>query len=248
MQTTLNLKRARSISAILMLCAGPVSAAGIPVFDVNTFKQSLITAQQAVQQVTHQVTQINHQVQMIQNQVRSLQTLGEGRYSALTGNLSTQIVQLNSVMDTVRGVSFQINQVDGQFKSLFPPRADWSTQNMTQYGRYFDQWSDQLQDATRTAMKSQGVIENLRANNAEAQNLLTQSKSADGQVRQLQVTNSLLSILANQLGDMTMAMTTGSRVSASVAAQAQAERDARRALMDKLTAPVSVPLDDGERF
>jgi P-type conjugative transfer protein TrbJ len=248
MHTLTFLKRAGILACFLVVCPGQASAAGIPVFDVSTFKQSLVTAQQAVQQVANQVTQINHQVQMIQNQVRSLQTLGEGRYSALTGNLITQVTQLNSVMDTVRGVGFQINQVDQQFRNLFPASTDWSSRNVTQYRGYFDQWSAQLQDATRTAMKSQGVIENIRANNSEAQHILAQSKSADGEVRQLQATNSMLGILANQLGDMTMAMATSGRVSASVAAQAQAERDARRALMEKFTAPVNVPIDDGERF
>jgi P-type conjugative transfer protein TrbJ len=247
---TMNIfKRASAIvSIIALLGTGRASATGIPVFDASTFGQSLITAQRAVQQVANQATQIANQVNMIQNQIRSLMTLGEGSFSALTGNLNNQLSQLTGVLDTVRGVGYQISSIEDQFKNLFPPNGDWSNKLLSSYSGYFQQWSDQLQGAAQTAMKSQAVIANIRADNAEAQNILAQSKASDGEVRQLQAVNSMLGILTNQLGDMTMAMTTSDRLTASALAAAQAEKDARRAAIRRYTTPVDVPIGDGKGY
>jgi type IV secretion system protein TrbJ len=92
------------------------------------------------------------------------------------------------------------------------------------------------------------VIRNIQAHNAEARQILMQAQSADGEVRQLQAVNEMLSVLANQMGDVTMTMSATGRVTASAAAATQAERDAQRALMRRFTAPVTIPIDDGRRF
>ena len=114
-------KRAAIIAAIIArVASGPVNATGIPVFDLSTFQQSLITARQAVQQVANQITQITNQIAMIQNQIRSLQTLGVGTFLALTGNLGDQLAQIRDIIDTVRGVRFQIAQIDSAVQRPVP--------------------------------------------------------------------------------------------------------------------------------
>jgi P-type conjugative transfer protein TrbJ len=233
-----------SLLAALLAATGPAHGQGIPVFDASTFAQTLITAENAVQQVT----QIANEVTMIQNQMRSLATLGTGSFDTLTANLGGQLAQLNTVMASVQGVSYQIDTIEGQFRDLFPSSRDWSDIPVEQYGAYLQQWSGQLQDATRTAMQSQAVIDGLRLNNTEAQNILAQSQGADGEVRQLQAVNEMLAVLTQQMGDMTTVMATSGRVSASAAAASQAERDAQREFRRRFMAPVTVPIDDGKRY
>jgi P-type conjugative transfer protein TrbJ len=237
---------------LLMLAAslssGAVVATGIPVFDAGNFSQAMITATNAVKQVTNQVAMIQNQVQSIQYQVQSLRTLGQGRFTEVAANLDNQLGQLDSMLQTVHGVSYRLNAVQGQFQQLFPANSDWSTKPFNQYGDYYRRWSDQVQDASLAAMKSQAVIDNIRRYNADAQAVLAQSQGADGEVRQLQSVNQMLSVLTSQLGDMTLAMTTSARLSASAAAAAQAEQDAQRELLRQFAAPVTVPVNDGERF
>jgi P-type conjugative transfer protein TrbJ len=231
-----------------VLSVGQVNATGIPVVDAANLSQTMITAVNAVTSVANQAMQIANEVRMIQNQLQSLSTLGESSFGAVNANLNNQLYQLNSVLNTVKGVGFQIGNVDSQFRAMFPEGTDWSTKDVGQYGGYFDKWSAQVQDSARTAMQSQGVIENIRRNNAETSNILSQAKGADGEVRQLQAVNQMLGVLASQMGDMTVALTAGGRSSASIAAAGQAERDAQRALMDKFNAPVVIPTGDGGRF
>ncbi|WGO96436.1 hypothetical protein QCD61_28145 (plasmid) [Pseudomonas viciae] len=230
------------------LTIGQVNATGIPVVDVANLSQTMITALNAVTSVANQAVQIANEVKMIQNQLQSLSMLGNSSFGVLNSNLNNQLSQLDGVLSTVKGVGFQINNVDNQFRTMFPEGTDWSTKDVSQYGGYFEKWSAQVQDSAKTAMQSQGVIENVRRNNLEASNILSQAKGADGEVRQLQAVNQMLGVLAGQMSDMTVALTAGGRSSASIAAAGQAERDAQRALMDNFSAPVVIPIGDGVRF
>lgn len=230
------------------LTVGQVNATGIPVVDVANLSQTMITALNAVTSVANQAVQIANEVKMIQNQLQSLSMLGNSSFGMLNANLNNQLSQLDGVLSTVKGVGFQINNVDNQFRTMFPEGTDWSTKDVSQYGGYFEKWSAQVQDSAKTAMQSQGVIENVRRNNLEASNILSQAKGADGEVRQLQAVNQMLGVLAGQMSDMTVALTAGGRSSASIAAAGQAERDAQRALMENFSAPVVIPTGDGVRF
>lgn len=230
------------------LSSGAVFATGIPVFDAGNFSQAMITATNAIKQVTNQVLMIQNQVQSIQYQLQSLKTLGQGRFTELAANLDNQLGQLDAMMQTVNGMSYRLNAVQGQFQQLFPANSDWPTKPFNQYGDYYRRWSDQIQDASLAAMKSQAVIDNIRRYNADTQAVLTQSQGADGEVRQLQSVNQMLSVLTSQLGDMTLAMTTSARLSASAAAASQAEQDAQRELLRQFTAPVVIPTTNGARY
>lgn len=242
------IRHVKSLMLVAALSSGTVFATGIPVFDAGNFSQTLITATNAVRQVANQVQMIQHQVQSIQYQVQSLKTLGQGRFTELAANLNMQLGQLDGMMQTVNGVSYRINAVQGQFRQLFPADSDWSTKPLNQYGDYYRRWSDQIQDASLAAMKSQAVIDNIRRYTADAQAVLAQSQGADGEVRQLQSVNQLLAVLTSQLGDMTLAMTTSARLGASAAAAAQAEQDAQRELRRQFAAPVVIPSTNGKRY
>jgi type IV secretion system protein TrbJ len=228
--------------------SGPAGATGIPVFDAAGFSQSLITATNAVTQVANQARQIQNEISMIRNQVQSLQTLGAGRFGALTGNLAVQVAQVQALLNQVQGIGYSLNGIDRQFGALFPADLDWAELPVERHQDYYIRWSDQLHEASRTAMAGQGVIRNIQAHNAEARQILMQAQSADGEVRQLQAVNEMLSVLANQMGDVTMTMSATGRVTASAAAATQAERDAQRALMRRFTAPVTIPVDNGKRY
>jgi P-type conjugative transfer protein TrbJ len=228
--------------------SGPAGATGIPVFDAAGFSQSLITATNAVTQVANQARQIQNQISMIRNQVQSLQTLGSARFGALAGNLVIQAAQVQALLNQVQGIGYSLNGIDRQFGALFPGDLDWAELPIEQHQDYYIRWSDQLHEASRTAMAGQGVIRNIQTHNAEARQILMQAHGADGEVRQLQAVNEMLSVLASQLGDVTMTMSATGRVTASAAAATRAERDAQRALMRRFTAPVMIPVDDGRRF
>lgn len=219
----------------------PAHAQGIPVIDVSAIAQ-MIT------QVANQMEQISNQVQMIENQARTLQTLGGGSFGELNGNLSQQVGQLNAVMNRVQGIGYQLGGIEQEFNQLFPPGTNWQSVPTQDVAPYYQRWSSQLQDASRTAMDSQGVVRNVQRNVSAAQGILADAQASDGEVRQLQATNEMLALLATQLGDMTMTMATTGRVTASAAAAAQTRSDVEAELQRRFLNPPPVPVTNGEAF
>lgn len=235
----------KRLSAVLVSTlafhALPAMAQGIPVIDVSAIAQ-MIT------QVSNQVQQIANQVRMIENQARSLQTLGGGNFGELTRNLAQQAGQLDAMMSRVQGIGYQLGGIEQEFNQLFPPGTNWQSVPTRDVAPYYQRWSAQLQDASRTAMDGQGVVRNVQRNVSAAQGILADAQASDGEVRQLQATNEMLALLATQLGDMTMTMATTGRVTASAAAAAQARSDANRELLRRFTTPSPVPSGDGKSF
>jgi type IV secretion system protein TrbJ len=73
------MKRLRTLFAGTALAtslamAGPVSA-DLPVIDVSSLKQSILTAAHTLQEVNNQITQIQQFVQMLENEARNLLSL-----------------------------------------------------------------------------------------------------------------------------------------------------------------------------
>ncbi len=73
------MKRLRTLFAGAALAtslaiAGPV-AADLPVIDVSSLKQSILTATHTLQEVNNQITQIQQFVQMLENEARNLLSL-----------------------------------------------------------------------------------------------------------------------------------------------------------------------------
>ncbi|AWK88608.1 type IV secretion system protein [Azospirillum thermophilum] len=235
----------KPLSAVLLSTLAfhtlPAKAQGIPVIDVSAIAQ-MIT------QVSNQVQQISNQVRMIENQARSLQTLGGGNFGELNGNLTQQVGQLNAVMNRVQGIGYQLGGIEQEFNQLFPAGTDWQSVPTEDVTPYYQRWSAQLQDASRTAMDSQGVVRNVQRNVSAAQGILADAQASDGEVRQLQATNEMLALLATQLGDMTMTMATTGRVTASAAAAAQAKADAEDELRRRFLFAPPLPSTDGEAF
>ncbi len=219
------------ISLIFLLSQNTTRAGGFPVVDITNLTQNLISATNAVQQVAHDVTQITNQVQQIQYQVQSLQTLGEGSFEQLTGNLEMQLGELDLLYRSVDGISFQLNQVQEQYNNLFPASGVANTDN---YVNYFQAWQQELSDSALTAMKAQATINRISQSNMEARTILIQSKNAAGEVRQLQATNEMLSVLSHQMGEVTQTLSASGRVTATAAAVNAAEKQAQMRAKQRL--------------
>lgn len=241
------LLRAAGMAAVVTVTSIPAGATGIPVFDASTFGQALVSANQAVRQVANQLTQIDQQVTMIANQARSLETLGPERLDALATALAGQTAPVQGLLGRVQGIGFGLGGVEAELDALFPAGTA-GPQPVAAHAEQYRRWSAQLLDASRTAMAGQAAIGAIQAHAAEARTLLALSGGADGEVRQLQAVNGMLSVLAGQLGDATTTIAATGRVTASAAAVAQAERDTQRALMRRFTAPVNIPINNGQRF
>lgn len=214
--------------ACLVLISAPAYSGGIPVFDAVNLMQNILGVLQEIQTVSNEATQIQNQMRQIQYKEQSLQTLGSGSYDQLNGLLNSNIRDLDAFLRNLNSIGYSLGGVRGQFDSIFPQDAAWDKVRLSDYGDYFKDWNREVTNSSRSAMEAQSVLSRVRQNQRQAIDILSQSRGANGEVRQLQASNEMLSVIAGQMGDMTETMAATGRVIATADAASAAEKRASR--------------------
>jgi P-type conjugative transfer protein TrbJ len=204
----------------------PEASAALTVIDISNLKQNTLTAVRTAEQIQNQIEQIR-------NQVRSLQTLPAATFGPVKSIYDSNMQELNGLLSDVQGISFDLNQIDGQFNQLFP-QGSWDQIDFSRYEQYYRDWTKELSEASKIAMKAQSVVERSQAYNNQAAAILNSSAAADGEVRQLQSTNQMLGIMSGQLDGLTQTLAVSARVSAMAAAQAANREEAERAFSTQM--------------
>ena len=229
----------------LLVAPGTVRAAGWPVMDLSNLPHNVATAVQAAKAVAHAATQIRNQATQIRNQVQSLRTLGDGAYSQLNGLFSGDLNQLEALSSSLGSIEYNMGQIEQQYERVFPPERDWSNIDISTYQDYFKSWNEEVQRSTKSAMQAQSVLSGVQEKYRQMMNILSQSQSADGEVRQLQASNLMLGLLSSQLNDLMQTTAATGRVTATKEAREAAERAARKRaaehMMRNFTRSTEVP-------
>ena len=200
--------------------------AALPVIDLSNLQQSTLMAARIA-------SQIQNQLEQIRNQERTLTRLPNSTFGPIKGIYDNNTRDLNGLIADVQGISFDLNQIDGQFNQLYPT-GTWDNVNRSQYEQYFQNWNKELTEAAKTAMKAQSVLERSRNYNDQAASILANSNGADGEVRQLQANNQMLGLVSAQLNGLTENLAVSSRITATAAAEAAQRREAEQAYRNKL--------------
>ena len=215
-----------AVTPLTLTVTSKIAHASLPVIDITNLQQNTLTALRTAAQIENQLVQIR-------NQVKSLSMLPSGITAPIKGVYDSNLRELNGLIADVKGIGFDLNQIDGQFNQLYPT-GQWDTINRGQYDQYYQKWNTELTESARTAMKAQGVIERSQGYNTQAMNILEQSNSSDGEVRQIQATNQMLSLVSAQLSGLTENLSTSTRLTATVAVDAAQRKEAERAYRNKL--------------
>ena len=202
------------------------ASAVITVIDYSNLQQNTLTAARTAQQIQNQLS-------MIANQVKTLTSLPSETFGAVKGIYDSNMRELNSIMSSVQGISFDLNQISSQYDQLYP-QGQWSNMNSGQYADIFQKWNTELSNAAKISMQGQSVIQRSQDYNNEAMAILNRSSGADGEVRQLQSTNQMLGIVSSQLSGLTENLATSSRITAMMAAEDAQRKEAETAYNQKL--------------
>jgi type IV secretion system protein TrbJ len=213
-------------SPLLDMVTAKEATAAMTVIDLTNLKQNTLTAVRAAQQIQNQLA-------MISNQVKTLTMLPGETFGAVKGIYEGNMRELNGIIADVKGISFDLNQINSQYDQLYP-QGQWSNMSTDQYADIFRKWNTELANAAKVAMKGQSVLERSQDYNNEAIAILNRSSGADGEVRQLQSTNQMLGIVSAQLGGLTENLATSTRITAMMAAEEAQQREASEAVSWKL--------------
>ena len=220
--------------AVLLACGTATStstmATGIPVFDGGNFANMIINAANQATQISNQVSQINSLLRGNALSEQALRQLGLGNYSGLVSQMSAQYQDLNKIMTASKALSASVGEIQSQYQQLYPNFQNMKNRSPEQMYQQFGKWSDQLQDANKAAMQAQSTINNIKDRNNRISSILSESAGTGGasQVAQLQSSNQMLGVLAQQMNDLHTVMASSARSATEAQAMAQAEKDAMR--------------------
>ena len=161
---------------------------------------------------------------------QALRQLGLGNYSGLVSQMSAQYQDLNKIISASKALNASVGEVQSQFQQLYPNFQNMKNKSPEQMYQQFGKWSDQLQDANKSAMQAQSTINNIKDRNNRIASILNESAGSAGasQVAQLQSSNQMLGVLAQQMNDLHTVMAASARSATEAQATAQAEKDAMR--------------------
>ena len=109
---------ALSVGGTFALPVAP--AAAIPVFDATNYTQNILQAARALEQINNQIKSLQNEATMLQNIARNLERIDFPQLQQISGSLK----QIDQLMGEAKGIGFKVDQMEQQFRSLFPGSVD----------------------------------------------------------------------------------------------------------------------------
>ena len=209
----------------IALWTSPASAQ-FTVFDPTNYSQNLLTAAHTLQQINNQIQSLQNQATMLINQAKNLTRIDFPELEALTRTIQ----QIDRLMGQAQGISFRIENVDSEFRRLYPQGFNQAlTTNAGVIGAKAR--LDASMAAFNQTMQVQAqVVGNVDADSGALASIVAKSQGAEGALQVAQATNQLLALAAKQQFQIQNMMAAQYRAEALEAARrAQAESDARDA-------------------
>ena len=212
---------------LLLLVLSFQVKAVIPVIDATNLAQN-------IQQVAKSIIQIQNQIQQIKQMAQTLKTIGNSQYGNISGDLNAQLNEMQNTLGTLTQISQSVGAIEGEFRVLFPDENSWATYDYSTHGATLKAWSDEIDNATAEALKAQGITQRVAGTVASVNAILAESKTADGEVRQLQLMNQNIAVLSQQMNDSLQLLAANGRLQAIETARKEKAREAARARKKKM--------------
>jgi len=171
-------------------------------------------------------------VNQIENQLKSLQRLGSSSFSAIQDILNNNTNDLEDLIAAVKGIGYLIDSINSEYDAIFPDNDGWDAEKLSNYPAYARDWNNKTTSSIKDAMKAQSVLSRIKDTNNNVISILSEVSGADGEVRQLQAMNQILSQMSSQLSDIAQTMAVTSRMTATALAAEESHKAASRQIID----------------
>jgi len=202
-------------------------AHAIPVFDTANYSQNLLTAARTLQQINQQIQSLQNEARMLTNMERNLSRIDFPQLNQLQQRLR----QIDTLMGQARGIDFRVDQLDRQFRELYPEGFD-QLLSRDQRAAAARGRLDAAMAAYRQTMGVQSqIVANVRDDTRALAEIVARSQGAEGALQVGQATNQLLALTAQQQLQIQSLMAAHFRARAvEQAERAQIERESRKGL------------------
>lgn len=196
------------------------------VFDPSNYSQNILTAARSLQQINNQVRQLQNQAQSLINQAKNLTTISFPELQAL----QQTIQQIDQLMGQARGIQFRVANLDQQFRSMFPMSFNAALTNNQHVVDARARLDNSMAAYQQTMTVQAQVVENIAADEATLNGIVSRSQGAQGALQVQQATNQLLALVAKQQFQIEHMMAAQYRAdSLAQANRTQAQTDAQSA-------------------
>ena len=208
-----------SFACSLALAAmGGKANAQFAVLDVTNLIQTTATAIATAQTVENMIQQISLMRQ-------TLQSINPTSFSGLHNLISQGQVTYQTMSNNITNLGFALRDVNSRFDTLFPKdKAAWQAARYADYDNYYGQWNTEIIGSAKLAERAQSSMLLVEGNNRAVADILSQSATAAGEVRQLQLVNQQLALIHTRLGDLIQNIATMGRITANMAASSAGEK------------------------
>lgn len=182
-----------SVGTGMIVSSSPASAQ-LKVLDTANYAQSVLTAARTLTQINQQIQQLQNEAQMLANMGRNLSRIDFPQLQQLQQRLG----QIDRLMGQAQGVDFRVDQLDGQFRELFPGNFEQLLRR-DQRAAGARIRLDAAMSAFRQTMGVQTqIVDNVRADTQALAEIVSRSQGAEGSLQVSQATNQLLALTAKQ--------------------------------------------------
>lgn len=212
---------------VLLLISSFQLKAAIAVIDPTNLAQN-------IQQVAKAITQIQNQITQIQQMAQTLQTIGSSQFGNVSGGLTGQLTEMQNTLGTLTQISQSVSTIENEFRTLFPDESTWAGYDFSNHATTLKNWSNEIDNATAEALKAQGITQRVAGTVSSMNAILSQSQTATGEVRQLQLMNQSIAVLSQQMNESLQLLAANGRLEAIETARQEKAREAARARKKKM--------------
>ena len=195
------------------------------VYDPANHAQNVLTAARTLIQINNQVQQLANEAQMLINQTRNLTRLP----TSIAADLQTSLRQIDSLIQSARGLAYQVSVIDSEYRRLFPEQYA-SAVPTSRIISDAQEARALAREGFKHSLEVQAeVVGQVRADALVLDRLVAESQSAAGNLQALQAGNQLTALAAKQTMQLQTLLAASARADALERARMIAAREQGRA-------------------
>jgi P-type conjugative transfer protein TrbJ len=221
-----------ALSAIGAIAAGMIgtsspASAQMSVFDPSNYAQNVLTAARTLTQINNQIQSLQNEAQMLTNMGRNLSRIDFPQLQQLQQRLG----QIDRLMGQAQGIDFRVDQLDSQFRQLFPSNFDQLLRRDQRVAAARARLEAAMSAFRQTMGVQSQIVDNVHSDTEALAEIVARSQGAEGSLQAQQATNQLLALTAKQQLQIQNMMAAQFRAQAVAQAdQTQVEQESRESV------------------
>ncbi|MFN0190542.1 MAG: P-type conjugative transfer protein TrbJ [Aestuariivirga sp.] len=181
------------VCAAMLLVPTPSPAAWV-VFDPKNYRQNLLSAVRALEEINNQVKQLGNEAQMLLKMDLNLEQLG----SSIGGDIEGSLGEIEGLLKKGGGIAMSVSETEAELKKLFPSEYTEALTGDESLKLAKDRWEEALSAFKRTMALEAKVVEASEEDGNSLTDLLSKSGTAVGNLEVQQAGNELVGLSVKQ--------------------------------------------------